>query len=126
MIIYNYFSIKRINRNGGTSVKIAFIIWSIVAVIFFIMGLIDRKSDKPVGFWANAKVSEIENIPEYNNAVAKIWFVFAVVLELLGIPLIFIKQNSPIIMFLVIGMMFLIIVIMVVYTKVEDKYRKKK
>lgn len=106
--------------------KIAFIIWSIVAIIFFIMGLIDRKSDKPVGFWANAKVSEIENIPEYNKAVAKIWFVFAVVLELLGIPLLFIKQNSPIIMFLVIGMMFLIIVIMVVYTKVEDKYRKKK
>ncbi len=106
--------------------KIAFIIWSIVAIIFFIMGLIDRKSDKPVGFWANAKVSEIENIPEYNNAVAKIWFVFAVVLELLGIPLLFIKQNSPMIMFAVIGMMILIIVIMVVYTKVEDKYRKKK
>ena len=51
--------------------KIAFIIWSIVAIIFFIMGLIDRKSEKPTGFWANAKVPEIENIPEYNNAVAK-------------------------------------------------------
>lgn len=106
--------------------KIAFIIWSIVAIIFFIMGLIDRKSDKPAGFWANAKIPEIENIPEYNNAVAKIWFVFAVVLELLGIPLLFIKQNSPMIMFAVIGMMILIIVIMVVYTKVEDKYRKKR
>lgn len=106
--------------------KIAFIIWSIIAIIFFIMGLIERKSERPAGFWANAKVPEIENIPEYNNAVAKIWFVFAVVLELLGLPLLFIKQNSPIIMFLVIGMMFLIIVIMGVYTKVEDKYRKKR
>ena len=58
--------------------------------------------------------------------MAKIWFVFAVVLELLGIPLLFIKQNSPMIMFAVIGMMILIIVIMGVYTKVEDKYRKKR
>ena len=104
---------------------IGFVIWSIVALLFLGIGIFSRKSKKPAGFWANTKAPEVNEVKKFNHAVSVIWFVFAILFELLGVPLLFVKQNSPVFLFLVVGAVFLIIGIMIAYTSVENKYRKQ-
>lgn len=110
---------------------IAFIVWSMCAVLFLIIGIVDRKSEKPVGFWSNAKpwsnVKELEvtDMRAYNNAVSTIWIVFAIIFELLGLPFLFFEQNSPVFLAVMAGVVILIIAIMLAYMKVENKYKFK-
>lgn len=110
---------------------IAFIVWSLVAVLFLVIGLVDRKSEKPVGFWSNAKPwsnvkkLEVTDIRAYNNAVSTIWIVFAIVFEILGLPFLFFGQNSLVFLAVMAGVVVLIIGIMFAYVKVEGKYKLK-
>lgn len=102
---------------------IGFIIWSAVVLIFVFIGIYAWNSDKAVGFFTGQKPPEVTDIKGYNHAVAKIWFVFAAVMELLGLPLLA-GQNSPYIMLSVFGVMFSVIGIIVAYVRVEAKYKK--
>ena len=102
---------------------IGFVIWTVVAFIFVIIGISAWRADEPVGFFTFQKPPEVTDIKGYNHAVAKIWFVFAVVMELLGLPLLA-GQNSPYIMLSVFGAMFGVIGISVAYLKIEAKYKK--
>lgn len=110
---------------------IAFIVWSLVAVLFLVIGLVDRKSEKPVGFWSNAKPwsnvkkLEVTDIRAYNNAVSTIWIVFAIAFEILGLPFLFFGQNSLVFLAVMAGVVVLIIGIMFAYVKVEGKYKLK-
>ena len=103
---------------------IGFIIWSIVTVIFVGIGISCRKSSEAVGFFSGCKPPVIENVEQYNKAVSKLWFVSAGIYEVLGLPLLFLEQNSllfiPIIFAVVIGL----IVMMVAYLRIEAKYKK--
>lgn len=102
---------------------VAFIIWSVIGVIFMILGISSFFAKRAVGFWANAPIPEIEDTKHYNYAVGKLWIVFGLVMILLGIPLLC-GQNSPYIFISVIGLMYEIIGIAIVYSRIEKKYRK--
>lgn len=105
---------------------IGFVIWMLVSIMFLGFGISAFYSKKPVGFWANAKTPEIEDISAYNKAVGKLWCVFAVVFALLGFPFLIAEQNSPLFFISVVGVMFEIIAVAVVYSLgIEEKYRKK-
>ena len=57
--------------------------------------------------------------------MGKLWCVFGLILIVLGLPLLK-KQNSPFILFSILGVMAEAIVTMAVYvTVIEKKYRKK-
>lgn len=103
---------------------IGFIIWSIVAAIFLGIGISCRKSNEAVGFFTFVKPPLVENVEHYNNAVAILWFVVAGVLEIIGIPLLFFKQNSPLFILMIFAVVILIIVMMIVYLRIEAKYKK--
>lgn len=106
---------------------LGFIIWSVCGLFFIGMGIYDffSKKAKPFGFWANADTLPIENVSAYNRALGKLWIVFGVIFILLGLPLLD-GQNSPYIIFSILGMMVEAIVTMAVYILViEKKYRKK-
>ena len=103
---------------------IAFIIWSIVAAVFLGIGISCRKSREAVGFFTFVKPSEIEDVKHYNNAVSVLWFISAVALEIIGIPLLFLEQNSPLAVLLIFAVVILIIIMMVVYIRLEGKYKK--
>ena len=105
--------------------KIAFVIWAIIGFVFMVMGIYDYFSEKPAGFWAKAKTVTISDVKMYNRAVGKLFFYFGMIFILLGVPLLFSKQNSPVILFSVIGLMFAVIGMMIVYMKIEAKYRRK-
>lgn len=102
---------------------IAFVIWTVVSLIFLLIGVNSWKSEKAVGFFSNAKPPEIKDVKKYNKAVAKIWFGFAAAMEIIGIPLLFIEQNSPVALLIAFAVVALIIGIMILYTRVEAKYR---
>lgn len=104
--------------------NLGFIVVVLIGIFFEIIGLLAFHAKKPVGFWANAVTAPIENVKAYNRAVGKLWCVFGVVFVLLGLPMLA-GQNSPGILFSVIGIMFEVIAVMVVYMRIENKYRKK-
>ena len=106
----------------------AFIIWSIVGILFIVMGIYDfnSKKAKPFGFWVNADVEPVEDVKGYNRALGKLWCVYGVLFTLIGLPLLE-GQNSGLIIISILGAMFISIATMVVYVVgIEPKYRQKK
>lgn len=104
---------------------IAFIIWSIGAAIFLAIGISCRKSREAVGFFTFTKPPVIENVEAYNKAVSNLWFVAALIFEILGVPFLFLKQNSPWFLLIIFAVIIWVIGIMVCYMKIEGKYKKK-
>ena len=107
---------------------IAFIIWSLMGVLFIAMGIYDisSKKAKPFGFWANAEVASIEDAKGYNRALGILWCVYGVLFVLIGLPLLA-GQNSGSIIISILGTMFIGIGAMIAYVVgIEPKYRKKK
>lgn len=102
----------------------AFVIWSIVAVLFFGIGIKCRKSQEAVGFFTCAEPSKVKNVKKYNQSVSKLWIAGAVLFEAIGIPLLFIKQNSPIAFVIILEVMVWAIAMMIVYIKIEAEYKK--
>lgn len=104
----------------------AFIIWCIMGLFFIGMGIYDyhAKTTRPFGFWSNVKVAEVKDAQAYNKSLGKLFIVFGIVFIILGLPLLA-GQNSPWIIFSIVGVMILAIASMAVYTVgIEGKYRK--
>lgn len=105
---------------------VGFVIWLLCGLVFLGFGIAAFRAKEPVGFWANAKAPEIENVRAYNKAVGKLWCMAAVVFVALGFPFLTAKQNSPLFFISIVGVMLEMIVVMVVYSlKIEAPYRKK-
>lgn len=92
--------------------------------MFFIIGIVCRKAEKPIGFFANAEPPKVKDVRKYNDAVSLIWFYGGGVMELLGVPLLFCRQNSPVFIISVIGAVFTVIAMAAVYMMTEDKYKE--
>ena len=103
---------------------IAFIIWSIIAIGFIAIGFSCYKSDVAVGFFTFTKAPEVKNIEDYNHAVGKLWFFAALVYELIGIPFLFLEQNSPVFILIMFAIFLWLIFLMIGYFKIESRYRK--
>lgn len=101
----------------------AFIIWSAVAAIYIIIGILAWNRKEPVGFFTGAKPPKVTDVTGYNHSVALLWFVFSVLFEATGVPLLFIIQNDPRIFIMIVLDMFLVIITMIAYMKIEAKYR---
>lgn len=104
---------------------IAFIIWALLGVFLMGLGVRAFRSKEAVGFWANARTVPMADVALYNRAVGKLWLAAGLVFILLGAPLLLVGQNSALVMISVVGMMLWVIVLMIIYTRIEAKYRKK-
>ena len=104
---------------------VAFIIWSIIATLFFVVGFSCRKSKNAVGFFTFSKPPVIEDIKGYNQAVSVLWFVFATIYEIIGVSLFFIEQNSPVVFLLILAVFIWVILLIFAYLRIEAKYKKK-
>ena len=102
---------------------IGFIIWSIVAMLFVGIGISAYKSEKAVGFFTFAEPPIVNDVKKYNHAVSILWIVGAILLEMTGIPLLVLEQNSPMFVPVIFGVVVLIIGMMIVYIRIEHKYR---
>lgn len=103
---------------------IGFIVVSIVALVLLAIGISCRKANEAVGFFTFVKPPKVENVKDYNIAVSILWFVAAGVIEILGIPMLFLEQNSPLFIIVTFAVVILVIVMMVAYIRIEAKYKK--
>lgn len=102
----------------------AFVIWSVIAAVFLAIGISARRSKNAVGFWANVSRPDVTDVKRYNREVSNLWLIGAFVFELLGLPFLFGRQNSPLFIISILGTVFLVLGIMVRYSMIESHYRK--
>ena len=100
---------------------IGFVIWSIVALTFVSIAISTYRAEEPVGFFTFVKPPIVKDIKKYNKAVSVLWLVFAIILEVIGIPFLFLKQNSPLFLVMILGVVALVIGLMIAYLRLESK-----
>ncbi len=62
---------------------------------------------------------------KYNHSVAVLWFVYAILFELLGLPFLFLKQNSAGFVWTVLGVAVISIALMIAYHRILIRYQQK-
>ncbi|MBR2675284.1 MAG: hypothetical protein IKE28_00040 [Solobacterium sp.] len=101
----------------------AFVIWTVLAVVFLGLGIKTAGMEKPAGFFANVKAPEVKDVAGYNRAVSRLWIRYAVLFEVIGIPFLFLKQNSPLFLLVALAAVFLSLGLMIAYMNIESRYR---
>ena len=105
---------------------VGFVILSIVFLVLVGIGIWAWRSEKAVSFFTGTKAPEVTDGRKYNRSVAVLWFGYAVLFELLGLPLLFLKQNSAGFLGYILGVPVISIALMIVYHRILRKYEKKK
>ena len=104
---------------------IAFCIWSLSALLFFVFGICTLSAKKPTPFWTPERKIEVSNVKAYNKALAILYFVYSFVILILGIPMLFSSQNSAGFIIPILGLPIASILMIAVYvTCIEAKYRR--
>ncbi len=103
---------------------IGFVIWSITALLIAVIGVCSLRASGPVGFFTFVQAPKVRDVRAYNRAVARIWFAFAAGMEILGLPLLYAEQNSPVFLLPVLGTPVLAIAAGIAYTIVENRYKE--
>lgn len=106
----------------GVGMMYALCVWLAVSGIFVILGIAAWNAKKAVRFWTVSQQIQVRDVKHYNRAVAEMWFVFAGIFAVIGLPVLA-GQNSAWIVFTILGGMFWAIALMAVYMKIEKKYR---
>ena len=103
-----------------------FMIWSIVSLILLGIGIWSWKSPNAVSFYTGVKPPEVSDVRKYNHSVAVLWFCYAVLFELLGLPLFFLKHDPSGFLLPLAGVVIISIALAVVYSRILHRFRKKK
>ncbi len=103
-----------------------FVIWSVVFLALLGIGIWAWKSEKAVAFYTGTKPPKVTDVRKYNRSVAILWFVYAGLFELLGLPFLFLKQNAAGFLWAVLGVVAISIGLMIVYNRILRKYDQKK
>ncbi len=101
-----------------------FVIWSAVFLVLLGIGIRTWKADKAAGFYTGTNPPEVTDVRKYNRSVAVLWFVYAGLFELLGIPFLFLKQNAAGFLWSVAGVPVITIELMIVYNRILRKYER--
>lgn len=101
-----------------------FIIWSAVAAVLLGIGIQAWRSQKAVGFFAGVTAPKVRDVKKYNHAVAVLWFVYALLFELLGLPFLFLRKNAAGFLLCVLGTAVISIGLMVAYTRVLHRHEE--
>lgn len=99
-----------------------YLCWLAGDAVTLIFGIYAWLAKEPVRFWTVGQKIQVNSIKKYNHAVAKLWFLLTIGLAAFGLPLIS-GQNSAWIVVSILGTVFLSIIVMVIYTRIEKKYR---
>ena len=102
---------------------VGFIIWSSVAVLLAGIGISTWNSRKPAGFFAGIQPPQVKDVQKYNHSVAILWFIYAVLFGLLGLPLLFLRQNSPGFILSILGVPFITIALVVAYNRILERFK---
>ena len=102
---------------------IGFVIWSLVCLCLLGIGVYAFLSKKPVSFWTGTKLPEVRDTKGYNRSVGILWTVYALVMEAMGIPILFMQQNSAGFVVIILGSVAASIGLMAAYVLIEKKWK---
>ena len=94
-------------------------------LLFVVFGICTLSAKKPTVFWTHERKIEVRDVKAYNKAVAFLYFVYAFTILILGVPMLFSRQNSAGFIIPVLGLPIASILMIAVYVIcIEAKYRK--
>ncbi len=102
-----------------------FVIWTAVSLAAAGVGVWAWNAKKAAGFFAGVEPPDVKDVRKYNRAVAVLWFVYAGLLELLGLPLLFMKKGSPLFLLSILGTAVISIGLMAAYHRILEKHRRE-
>ena len=103
---------------------VGFVIWSIVFLVLVGIGIWTWRSEKAVSFFTGTKAPEVTDVRKYNRSVAVLWFGYAALFELLGLPFLLARHHSAAFLSCF-GAAPLSLGLMLAYHCILEKYRKK-
>ena len=103
---------------------LGFVIWSLMVVMIAGFGIFSLKSETAVGFFAGVEPPKVKDVKKYNRTVAVMWFVYAAILELMGIPLLYLEQNSAWFVVPVLGTVIFTTALIIAYTVIVNKNKE--
>ena len=104
---------------------IVFCVWSLSSLLFVVFGICALSAKKPMVFWAHERKIEVRDVKAYNKALAFLYFVYVFTILILGVPMLFSRQNSAGFIIPVLGLPIASILMIAVYvTCIEAKYRR--
>ena len=103
---------------------LGFVIWSFMAIMIAGFGVYSLKSESAVGFFAGVEPPKVKDVKKYNRTVAVMWFVYAIILELLGIPLLYLEQNSAGFIIPILGTVLFTTALIIAYTMIVNKNKE--
>lgn len=104
---------------------IVFCAWSLSSLLFVVFGICTLLAKKPTVFWTHERKIEVRDVKAYNKAVAFLYFVYAFTILILGVPMLFSRQNSAGFIIPVLGLPIASILMIAVYVIcIEAKYRR--
>ncbi len=102
-----------------------FIIWTLISLVILGIGIRCRGSEKAVGFFTGTKPPAVSDVRKYNRSVAVLWFAYAVLFELLGLPFLFLRHSAAGFLLCIAGVPVISIALMLVYTRILRRYEQK-
>ena len=107
----------------NTGMIFGLIVWSAVAALIVGIGIWSWRSKKAVGFYSGVEPPKVRDIRRYNHAVAVLWFVYAALFELLGLPFLLQKKGKPLFLISILGVVLITILLMAAYNRILSRYR---
>jgi hypothetical protein len=101
-----------------------YLLWTLLSLLFVGIGIWARRSEKPAVFFAGIRPERIRDVREYNRAIACLWFVYAGLFALLGLPFLFFRQNSAGFLLPVLGVPVISIAAMAIGHRITTKFEK--
>ena len=101
-----------------------YVIWSAVSILLVGIGVWCWRSEKAVGFYTGVKPPEVTDVRKYNRSVGKLWFVYAVLFELLYVPLLIPALHHSGILWFGLGTPVITAGLLIGYHRVLQRYRK--
>ncbi len=101
-----------------------FVIWSAGSLLLFGIGIWSWRSEKAVGFYTGVKPPEVTDVRAYNRSVGKLWFAYAVLFELLYIPLMIPALHDTGILWFGLGTPVITIGLLIGYHRILQRYKK--
>lgn len=101
----------------------AILIFILLGLLFIGMGIYCYWAKEAVSFWANIERPLMNQVKEYNRKVGNLWIVYGLSFVILALPF-RAGQNSGWIVISVLGVVFMTLWLMIMYSLLESKYRK--
>ena len=100
---------------------LGFVIWSLMGLMIAGLGIHSLRSENAVGFFAGVEPPKVKDVKKYNKSVGVMWLVYATLLEICGIPLLYLEQNSAGFVLPILGTVLFTIALIIVYTLILNK-----